>query len=109
MLRLLETLGIAVDRETEVYHNCCMEPGLHHYGGWFHFIDTIVTGADAARTIAPNVRTFDLETATDRFKIGFTTRVGLLNPLFHGQPVVQIEFQAIVPWVLLKPEPEPTH
>jgi hypothetical protein len=106
VLRLFEDLGVAADREAEVYHNCQVAPGRHNYGGWFHFIGSIAADADVSRQIAPNAWTFDLEKVTDRFELGFTRRIGLLNKVFHAHPVVQLEFIAIVPWVL--PEPEST-
>lgn len=107
VLRLFEELGIAFDREAEVYHNCRIEPGKHNYGGWLHFIGTIAAGSDASRQMSPNAWTFDLEDVTDRFKLGFTRRLGLVNKLFQESPVVQLEFQAIVPWVLAESEPIP--
>jgi hypothetical protein len=106
VLSLFEDLGIAAGREAEVYHNCRVEPGLHNYGGWFHFVGGIEAGADASRQIAPNAWTYDLEKVTNRFELGFTSRIELLNKAFQGQLVTQLEFIAIAPWVL--PEPEPT-
>jgi hypothetical protein len=49
---------------------------------------------------------FDLEKVGAGFKMGFTQRIGLLKEPFHGHPIVQIEFQATVPWVLTEEEPE---
>jgi hypothetical protein len=49
---------------------------------------------------------FDLEEVGARFKMGFTRRIGLLQKPFKEQPVVQLEFQAIVPWLLAEPERE---
>src|SRR5437016_6198852 len=91
VVRLFDELGIAADREAEVYHTHRIEPGKHHYGGWFHFVGRIVSGSDAARQIAPNAWTFDLEKVGTEFELGFTNRVGLLRPSFQGQPVVQVE------------------
>lgn len=106
VLRLFEELGIVVGREAEVYHNCQVEPGWHNYGGWFHFVGTIAAGTDASRQIAPNAWAFDMEKVNDRFELCFTRRIGLLSKVFEGHPVLQLEFIAIVPWVL--PEPGPT-
>src|SRR4051812_35650631 len=55
---LFEQLGIDLNKEAEVYHNCKLETGLHDYGGWFHFIGTVETGPDANRQIAENTFTF---------------------------------------------------
>jgi hypothetical protein len=106
VLRLFDELGIVADREAEVYHNCQVKPALHNYGGWFHFVGSIATGADASRQIALNAWTFDREKVRDRFELGFTRRIGLLHKAFQDQAVVQVEFIAMVPWVI--PEPEPT-
>lgn len=104
--RLFELLGIAMHRESEVYHTHRIAPGKHHYGGWFHFVGTIVSGSDAAKQIGATAAwSFDLEEVSLGFKLGFTRRIGLLKAPFKGHPVVQLEFQAEVPWVLAEPEP----
>lgn len=103
--RLFELLGIARDREAEVYHTHRIAPGIHHYGGWFHFVGTILSGSDAAKQIGASAWSFDLEEVSPAFKMGFTRRIGLLEAPFKGHPVVQLEFQAEVPWVLAEPEP----
>jgi len=97
VLRLFEDLGIAADREDEVYHNSQVEPGWHNYGGWFHFVGTIAAGTEASRQIAANAWAFDMEKVNDRSELGFTRRIGLLNKVFEGRPVVQVEFHAIAP------------
>ena len=104
--RLFELLGIAMDREAEVYHTHRIAPGKHHYGGWFHFVGTIVRGSDAAKQIGTtSAWSFDLEEVSPAFKMGFTRRIGLLKAPFKGHPIVQLEFQAEVPWLLSEPEP----
>ncbi len=49
---------------------------------------------------------FDLEKVGAEFEMGFTHRIGLLKDPFKGHPVVQLEFQATVPWLLTEEEPE---
>jgi hypothetical protein len=49
---------------------------------------------------------FDLENVGSEFQIGFTRRIALLKGPFQGHPVVQLEFQATVPWLLTEEEPE---
>jgi hypothetical protein len=105
--RLFGLLGIALDHEAEVYHTHCIAPGKHHYGGWFHFVGTILSGSDALKQIgATSAWSFDLEEISPGFKLGFTRRIGLLEAPFKGRPVVQLEFEAVVPWVLAEPEPK---
>src|SRR5258708_33550427 len=69
VIRLLDSLGIPLDREAEVYHTHRVAPGRHHYGGWFHFVGRILSRGDAARQIgtteAGPVWGFDLESVGD--------------------------------------------
>jgi hypothetical protein len=48
VLALFEKLGIAPNREVEIYHMARLSSGKHLYGGWFHFVGSILSGADAA-------------------------------------------------------------
>ena len=104
-LELFNKLGISADREAEVYHMARLNSGKHFYGGWFHFIGTIESGADAAKPIRENVWQPVLEKITEDFSLGFSSRIGLLRKPFEGSPVVQVEFTANVPWVIRAPEP----
>jgi hypothetical protein len=110
VIQLLDSLGIPHDREAEVYHTHRIRPRRHGYGGWFHFVGRIVGGLDACKQIGTTkdapVWGFDLEKVSAEFKMGFTQRIGLLKEPFQGHPIVQIEFQATVPWVLTEEEPE---
>lgn len=105
-LNLFEELGISPDREIEVSYNARVEAGKHHYSGFFHLIGKITNGVDASRQIAANAWTFDLEKVDERLQLGFTSRIALLDESFARLPVVQLEFQAIVPWLLSEPEPD---
>jgi hypothetical protein len=105
VLALLRNLGISPDREVEIYYMARMETGRHLYGGWFHFVGSIVSGADAAKQIAERIWQPDLENQSEYFSLGFTSRVELIRKPFAGLPLVQLEFTAQVPWVLDSPEP----
>jgi hypothetical protein len=105
-LNLFEQLGINSEREIEVSYNARIEAGKHHYAGFFHLIGKITDGVDASRQIAANAWTFDLEKVNEHFHLGFTSRIALLDVSFATLPIVQLEFQAIVPWLLSEPEPE---
>jgi|SRR5579862_3228458 len=106
VLNLFEQLGISYDREIEVSYNARIDVGKYHYAGFFHLVGKILNGADASRQIAANAWAFDLEKVDERFQLGFTSRIALLDKSFASLPVVQLEFQAIVPWLLAEPEPE---
>jgi hypothetical protein len=110
IMQLFDSLGIRRDREAETYHTHRIAPGMHHYGGWFHFVGKIVSGLDACKQIGTTrdgpVWGFDLEKVGAGFELGFTHRIGLLREPFHGHSVVQLEFRATVPWLLTEEEPE---
>ena len=92
--RLLVELGVSYDREAEIYHNGNLKNGLHSYGGWFHFVGTIVSGGDAVVQI------------TDHFLVYVSVYTGLVNQAFDSMPLVQIEFSAEIPWAIATPEPD---
>lgn len=106
VLALFDKLGISFNREVEIYQMARMKSGKHLYGGWFHFVGSIASGADAAKPIAENVWKPDLEKVTEDFSLGFSSRIGLLRKSFEGKPIVQVEFTANVPWVISSPEPK---
>jgi hypothetical protein len=92
---LLDCLGIPFDREAEVYHNCRLESGLHSYGAWYHFVGRVLYGE---RECSPNV-------AFGALSVYFHSKPALLPEAFVGQPVVQLEVVAEVPWLSEVPEP----
>jgi hypothetical protein len=106
VVALFEELGIPQNREAEIYHMARLESGRHLYGGWFHFVGSIVSGADSARKVSETVWKPDLEEASDYFSLGFTSRVALVRKPFAGLPLVQLEFTAKVPWVREEMEPK---
>ena len=101
-----ELLGIDLSKEPEVYHNRRLENGLHSYGGWFHFTGSIEEGSDAKKQVAENVFRFELEQITDGYAIGLTSHKALVPASFGDPQVVQIEFEAKVPWVINSNEAE---
>ena len=93
------SMGIDVSKPAE----------LCHYGspgepcptsGWFHFVGALRSGSDAWVQTSPNTSQLDSEPAFGLKGIGFTTEIALLPDSFKGQPVVQLEFETVVPWVL---------
>jgi hypothetical protein len=105
VLELFRKLGISHDREVEIYHMARVRPGRHLYGGWFHFVGSIVSGADAAKQMAENLWQPDLERTSELFSVGFSSRLALVRDPFKNLPLVQLEISAEVPWILDRPEP----
>ena len=101
---LLSELGVSFDREAEIYHNCRLENGLHSYGGWFHFVGSIISGADAFGSIDANSGAFELHQITDQFSAGVSVRTALVNQAFDSQSLLQLEFAAKIPWSIEAPE-----
>jgi hypothetical protein len=106
VMRLFEQLGIAANREAEIYHMARLESGKHLYGGWFHFVGSIISGADAARKIGENIWQPDLEAKSEFFCLGFSARADLVRKPFEGLPLVQLEFTVKIPWIIAAEEPK---
>lgn len=106
VLALFEKLGITPNREVEIYHMARLSSGRHLYGGWFHFVGSILSGADAAKQVAENIWQPDLEGTSENFSLGFSSRLELVRKPFAGLSLVQLEFTAKVPWVLSSSEPD---
>ena len=105
-LALFEFLAIQPDREAEIYHMARLESGKHLYGGWFHFVGSIISGADAAKQISENVWRPDLDIESENFSLGFTSRIELIPKSLKGLQLVQLEFTARIPWILAAKEPK---
>jgi hypothetical protein len=105
VLTLFTQLGIDYQRDAELYRVARLDSGLHKYGGWFHFVGTIVSGRDAMVPVGIGAFHHDLEQISTNFALGFTARITLPEPSFKGHPVVQIEYDADIPWLLGEPEP----
>ncbi len=105
VLELFDKLGIAYNREAEIYHLARLESDRHFYGGWFHLVGSVLSGADGHRQIAQNIWQPDLEMQSEFFSLGFSSRVALVRKSFEGLPLVQLEFTAKIPWVIEAEEP----
>jgi hypothetical protein len=102
---LLDTLGVDPTKPAELCHWGREPSGLYLTGGWFHFVGTILAGEDAMPWKG-NIGTFELEQLLPGLEFGLTNQLALVPQVFTGLPVVQLEFQTRVPWVLNEPEPE---
>jgi hypothetical protein len=91
---LLDQLGIPFDRDTEVYHNCRLESGLHSYGGWYHFVGRVLEGEHQC---SPNVQYGSLS-------VYFHSQPHLLAEPFAKLLVAELAFDAEVPWLSEVPE-----
>ena len=99
-----DTLGVDTRKPAELTHWDREKSGLHLVGGFFHFVGSILSGADAWKVIDDGTKTLHLEPFVAGFEIGFTAHVSLLPSPFAAQPATQLEFQTRVGWVI--PEAE---
>jgi hypothetical protein len=91
VLQLFLKLGVDYKRDAEIYHTARLEPSLHLYGGWFHFVGTILKQPIGPATL-------------DEFTIDFIPNNALAAKVFENQPLVRIEITVKLPWVLSEPE-----
>ena len=100
---LLERLGIPLDREAEVYEIGPAERwGHRQYAGWFHAVGRVVR--DPLVDKPPLGASF---TQVGRsFRVFFTSKGSLIPEPLLLHPIVQLEFEAEVPWVLAEPTPD---
>jgi hypothetical protein len=96
---LAHGLGIDLSKPSELCHYG--EPGKDcPTGGWFHLVGTILSGKDAWVQTSNTAWVADFEPDFDLPGVGFTSRIALLPDAFKGHPVVQLDFDTVVPWVL---------
>jgi hypothetical protein len=98
ILRLFTRLGVDPRKEGEAYWTHRRADGLHHYGGWVHFIGSVV---QAPLGEAWTVR------VSPAFSIWFNDHGNAprLDPL-RSAHAVQVEFEAAIPWNCDRQEPE---
>ena len=103
VLAVFDQLGIDSRKESEIWHTHRDANGLHHYGGFFHFVGAIESGRDAKQKSNGHV-TFDFERIGDHFEWGLTSNVAQVPKSFAGALVTQLEFATKIPWVVDTPE-----
>ena len=104
-LALFDQLGVRHDRESETWEGGPVDDGRYFYAGWFHFVGAELAGRDAFVHWTETSGTWDLEALTGGFSAGLTIELALVPEALRSLPVLQLEFQAKVPWVLEEPYP----
>lgn len=97
--QLFNELGIIPTKEAEVYQIYEIKPGKHLYGGFYHIVGRILEGKDCWQFVLDSTRSQELVNLTDDFKYGFSNDNALVDETFP-KPIIQLEFEAIIPWVL---------
>lgn len=101
---LTADLGIDARKPSELTAWCREETGLHLIGGFYHFVGRIVSGDDVLQ-MKKGWGHFQFEQLAPCFEFGLSHHLQLVRSAFGSNPLVQLEFQTRVPWVLGEPEP----
>ena len=104
VLDFFDHLGVDLTKITEsVAYNRTHNGGVT-YGGWLHVCGKIVKGKeDNEHTIT--LRPKEAHGVTDAFKVWFSEECIMVEKAFDS-PVIQIDFQTDLPWVLDSKTPE---
>lgn len=100
---LAASLGIDLTKPAELCHWCREPSGLYLTGGWFHLVGSIVSGDDVMHWDGHS-GSFQFEELVPGFEFGFSAGLTLVREAFSGLPLLQLEFQTRVPWVLAEPD-----
>lgn len=98
---LFTDLGIDYRKEVETFRYELLPNGLHHIAGWFHFKGRVLAGPDYREPLAGGGHTIQLTSITATFSIGFAEGSSLAY-FENKADLVQVEFEANIPWVLDK-------
>jgi len=101
-LNLLKQLGVDPHKPAELCHYGTSGEAMPTQG-WFHFVGHLDSGADAWRQTGENSHVLDAEPFPGMKSVGFTARLSQVPEAFEGCPLVQLEFEAVVPWVTAVP------
>lgn len=69
--------------------------------GWFHCIGELLEGPDANVPTHPDGAQIILTPIGNAFSMGLTRKANMVANPFQRQPLLQLEFSAYVPWVLV--------
>jgi hypothetical protein len=101
-LFLLRQLGIDRSKPAELSHlGDTGQPMLTQ--GWFHFVGHLDAGADAWRQAGASTWHLEPEAFPGIKSVGFTSQIAQASEPFGEHPLVQLEFETTVPWVIPVP------
>ena len=101
--RIMASLGVDYKKEQELYEICEVEDGWHLYNGWFRFVGAASFPDGELDTSQRSAFSTDEVTVNDNFSWSLSQQPRVV---WWGLPIVEIHFQAKVPWVLGAEEDE---
>lgn len=106
VLRFFSQFGIDTTKPAEIYE-CGQIGEIFHCACWFHFVGTIVDLNHQVFDILPSrlipVFTRDAVDISESVRVDFNNKRHLLPDAVKSQPVVLLECEFKIPWLL--PEP----
>jgi len=85
-----QSVGIALEKEAEVYTIYAnQEKTQAYYGGFYHLVGRIIEKAEGQ----------GYTLIDDQFGVAFSEKISLISKGFP-QPALQMEFTSFIPWVL---------
>ena len=99
-----DTLGVDLKKIVECYVNCKNEDGTLLYGGFCHVCGTLIRGESAWVNISETHSYYNTDLTyrlDENFHISFQEECLMVEEQFEP-PMLQIEFEANIPWVLDK-------
>jgi len=101
---LLAALGAEHATWARRFHVDALDSGLHLYGGWLHVVGELVAGPECRTPIGDGaIFELALEPLGARAAVGFSRTIQLPPDVLAGRPLVQVELQVELPWVLAEP------
>ena len=101
-LLLLRQLGIDPLKPAELCHYGTSGESMPTQG-WFHFVGHLDGGRDAWHQTGESTHVLDPEPFPGMKSIGFTSQLAQVPDAFSGHPMVQLEFETVVPWLIPAP------
>lgn len=102
-------MGIDYTKEAEVAHVRKIQPGLHYYWGWFHFIGNVERSDEKKHPCGDErseLTKINGVKVNENFSWSFSSgKDWPRNEAFKGQITSQIDFFVNVPWVIDAKEP----
>ncbi len=100
LMTMLDRLGIDYQKETELCYFNRVKPGWHFYKGWFHFVGQIQEAPDDG-----GKGIYGCVPDAESFAWSFRDKPDFVPKAFGEHPVVQLDWVALVPWLLDTEEP----
>jgi hypothetical protein len=105
--QFFEQFGIKIGQPAEITAYNSSDGNTTYYDGFYHICGSILAGNDPWLQVGERAYQLDEQYAlkvTNDFSVFFTDKCALVEENFPS-PVIQMEIQCTIPWVLDEPNP----